>query len=172
MVDANQAQSSGTWQPGVQWDFHRALATARALDALELLLAGGTAAPLRLSTSWPASARRWPCPLPAARTTALPPRVPPDAGAECLRLAAARGMVLNGITTLRARWARWPEAYGKLVSLHHGGRILGTIAHLHLVASWPNAPYLGGAPRSAVADYRHAETLHRAAGGGCCRVCG
>ena len=47
MVDANQAQSSGTWQPGVMWDFRRALETARELGALELLLAGRTAAALR-----------------------------------------------------------------------------------------------------------------------------
>src|SRR5512142_403039 len=29
MADANQAQSSGDWQPGVLWDFRRALETAR-----------------------------------------------------------------------------------------------------------------------------------------------
>jgi L-alanine-DL-glutamate epimerase-like enolase superfamily enzyme len=34
MVDANQAQSSGTWQPGVRWDVRRALETARELDRL------------------------------------------------------------------------------------------------------------------------------------------
>ena len=34
MVDANQAQSFGTWQPGVMWDFHRALETARELERL------------------------------------------------------------------------------------------------------------------------------------------
>ena len=37
MVDANQAQSSGTWQPGVMWDFHRALQTARELEDLNCL---------------------------------------------------------------------------------------------------------------------------------------
>ena len=34
MVDANQAQSAGGWQPGVRWDFRRAVETARALQAL------------------------------------------------------------------------------------------------------------------------------------------
>jgi L-alanine-DL-glutamate epimerase-like enolase superfamily enzyme len=29
MVDTNQAQSSGNWQPGVLWDFRRAVGTAR-----------------------------------------------------------------------------------------------------------------------------------------------
>ncbi len=34
MVDANQAQSSGNWQPGLMWDYRRALETARELDQL------------------------------------------------------------------------------------------------------------------------------------------
>jgi L-alanine-DL-glutamate epimerase-like enolase superfamily enzyme len=37
MVDANQAQSSGAWQPGVMWDFRRALETARELERLNCL---------------------------------------------------------------------------------------------------------------------------------------
>ncbi|HIE91603.1 MAG TPA: mandelate racemase/muconate lactonizing enzyme family protein, partial [Acidobacteria bacterium] len=36
MTDANQAQSSGTWQPGIQWDFARALDTARALGDMNV----------------------------------------------------------------------------------------------------------------------------------------
>jgi D-galactarolactone cycloisomerase len=37
MVDANQAQSSGTGQLGVMWDFHRAFQTARELEDLNCL---------------------------------------------------------------------------------------------------------------------------------------
>ena len=33
-VDANQAQSATNWQPGVRWDYARALQTARELEAL------------------------------------------------------------------------------------------------------------------------------------------
>ena len=36
MTDANQAQSSGIWQPGIQWDYKRALDTARALNELNV----------------------------------------------------------------------------------------------------------------------------------------
>ena len=35
MVDANQAQSAGNWQPGVLWDFERAVETARQLQQLK-----------------------------------------------------------------------------------------------------------------------------------------
>ena len=34
MTDANQAQSSGNWQPGVRWEFERAVATARELQRM------------------------------------------------------------------------------------------------------------------------------------------
>ena len=34
MVDANQAESNGTWQPGVQWDYRRAAETSLALQEL------------------------------------------------------------------------------------------------------------------------------------------
>ena len=36
MTDANQAQSSGIWQPGIQWDYSRALDTARALKEMNV----------------------------------------------------------------------------------------------------------------------------------------
>jgi D-galactarolactone cycloisomerase len=50
-------------------------------------------------------------------------------------------MVCEGITTLR-KIGVLAEAFNKLVVPHHGGRNLGTIAHLHLVASWRHSPYL------------------------------
>src|SRR5215469_2404126 len=34
MIDANQAQSPGDWQPGVLWSFQRAVETARELQRL------------------------------------------------------------------------------------------------------------------------------------------
>ena len=44
MVDANQAQSFGNWQPGVRWDFRRALETARELERLNCYWRGTPAA--------------------------------------------------------------------------------------------------------------------------------
>jgi D-galactarolactone cycloisomerase len=38
---------------------------------------------------------------------------------------------------------------------HHGGGNIGVIAHLHLVASWPHAPFLELLHDPPVADYRH-----------------
>jgi D-galactarolactone cycloisomerase len=139
MVDANQAQSTGNWQPGVLWDYRRALETARQLEALGVY--------------WLEE------PLPRydfARIAELNRQVGlPLAGGENnrglheFREMCERGvydflqpepLVTEGITGLR-KIAALAEAYGLRIVPHHGGGDIGTIATLHLVASWPHAPY-------------------------------
>jgi L-alanine-DL-glutamate epimerase-like enolase superfamily enzyme len=140
MVDANQAQSFGTWQPGVTWDFLRALETARELEGLHCL--------------WLEEPR---------------PRYAFDELAELSRLVGIpiaggennRGvheyrwmleqnvfgilqpdiMVADGVTGFR-EIAALAEAHHKRVIPHHGGGNLGTIAQLHAIASWPHAPWI------------------------------
>ena len=140
MVDANQAQSFGTWQPGVRWDFHRALETARELE--------------RLNCLWLEEPR---------------PRYAFDELAELNRrvdIAIAGGennrgvheyrwmleqsaydilqadvMVADGLTGFR-EIADLAKAHNKRVIPHHGGGNLGTIAQLHAIASWPHAPWI------------------------------
>jgi L-alanine-DL-glutamate epimerase-like enolase superfamily enzyme len=153
MVDGNQAQSAGQWQPGIRWDFRRALETARALD--------------QLGCYWLEE------PLPRfafadlARINAAVAM--PIAGGENNRnlnefvqmiednvydLLQPEGMVMVGITELRKVYVL-AEAHGKQVVPHHGGRGLGTIAHLHLVAAWRNAPYLELLHDPPIAHYRY-----------------
>ena len=153
MVDGNQAQSAGQWQPGVRWDFRRALETARALD--------------QLGCYWLEE------PLPRfafadlARISAAVAM--PIAGGENNRnlqefvqmleqnvydVLQPESMVMVGITELRKVYTL-AAAYGKQVVPHHGGRGLGTIAHLHLVASWANAPYLELLHDAPIAHYRY-----------------
>jgi len=153
MVDANQAQSEGTWQPGILWDFRRALETARALD--------------QLGCYWLEE------PLPRfafkelARINAAVAM--PIAGGENNRglhefvqmveenvydVLQPESMVLNGITALR-KVGTLAELHGKKVCPHHGGRGLGTIAHLHLVAAWNHCPYLEMLHDPPVGEYQH-----------------
>jgi len=47
------------------------------------------------------------------------------------------------------------EAFGKRVIPHHGGGHLGTVAHLHLIASWAHSPYLELLHDPPIGDYRH-----------------
>lgn len=153
MVDANQAQSSGNWQPGIRWNYQRALETAQALQ--------------QLGCYWLEE------PLPRYafsdlaklnRAVALP-----IAGGEnnhglheflnmlqddVYDILQPESMVSEGVTTLR-KIGVLAEAFGKQVVPHHGGRNLGTIAHLHLVASWAHSPYLELLHDPPIGDYRH-----------------
>jgi L-alanine-DL-glutamate epimerase-like enolase superfamily enzyme len=153
MVDANQAQSSGNWQPGVRWDYRRALETARELQ--------------NLGCYWLEE------PLPRYAFTNLARLNDavelPIAGGENNRglheflqmlrdgvydILQPESMVSGGVTELR-KIGVLAEAFGKRVAPHHGGRGLGTIAHLHLVASWPHAPYLELLHDPPVGAYQH-----------------
>ncbi|MFN7922104.1 MAG: mandelate racemase/muconate lactonizing enzyme family protein [Bryobacteraceae bacterium] len=137
-VDANQAQSAGNWQPGVLWDFKRALATARELE--------------RLGVYWLEE------PLPRydfANLAELNRQVSMQiAGGENNRglhefrqmcelgvydVLQPEPLVMEGITGLRKIGAL-AEFYSKRIVPHHGGGNIGTIATLHLTASWPHAP--------------------------------
>jgi D-galactarolactone cycloisomerase len=153
MADANQAQSPGTWQPGVRWDLERAVETARELG--------------RLRCCW----LEEPLPRYAFDELAeLNRRVElPIAGGENNRgLHEFRWMleggvydilqpdcrVSGGITELR-RIGALAEASRKRVVPHHGGGGIGTIVHLHLVAAWPHAPYLELLHEPPIGSYEH-----------------
>lgn len=153
LVDANQAQSSGTWQPGIQWDFRRALETARELD--------------RLGCYW----LEEPLPRYAFKEIAKINQAVGMAVAggennvglhEFVQMVEGgvydilqpESMVLNGITALR-KIGVLAELHGKQVCPHHGGRGLGTVAHLHLAAAWSHCPYLELLHDPPIGDYRH-----------------
>ncbi len=152
-VDANQAQSSGTWQPGVIWDFRRAMDTAIELD--------------QMGAYWLEE------PLPRHqfdKIIVMCQKVEmPIAGGENNRglhefvdmvtngvydLLQPESMVMDGVTALR-KVGTLAELWGKQIVPHHGGGNIGVIAHLHLVASWPNAPYLELLHDPPIGDYRH-----------------
>jgi L-alanine-DL-glutamate epimerase-like enolase superfamily enzyme len=153
MTDANQAQSSADWQPGVRWTFERALETARELH--------------RMGVYWLEE------PLPRYAWDQLAELnrlvdVPLAGGENNIGLHEFRmmleqgvydilqpeGMVMMGISDLRKIGAL-AEFWNKRVVPHHGGGDIGTIAHLHLVASWKHAPYFEILHDPPVGDYAH-----------------
>jgi D-galactarolactone cycloisomerase len=153
MADANQAQSLGAWQPGVRWDLRRAIATARELQ--------------RLRCDW----LEEPLPRYAFDLLAELNRLVdlPIAGGENnsglheFTWMLERGVydilqpdcrMSGGITDLR-KIAAVAESFGKRVVPHHGGGGIGTIAHLHLVAAWPHAPYLELMHEPPIGSYQH-----------------
>ena len=159
MADGNQAQSSGNWQPGVQWDYRRAAETARELQ--------------RLGCYW----LEEPLPRYAFRDLArLNGEVElPIAGGEnniglhefvqmiegnVYDILQPECMAMGGVTALR-KIGVLAEAFGKQVAPHHGGGNLGTVAHLHLIASWPHAHYLELLHDPPVGHYRHGFSIFR-----------
>jgi D-galactarolactone cycloisomerase len=153
MADANQTGSPGDWQPGIQWDFYRALETARELK--------------NLNCAWLEE------PLPRYhfdQLAELHHRIEmPLAGGESNRgihefltmlrqdifdIIQPEVMLAEGATVLR-KIASLAEAFGRQIVPHNGGGNLGTIAHLHLIASWRNAPYIELLHDPPIGDYRH-----------------
>ena len=61
---------------------------------------------------------------------------------------------MDGVTTVR-KIGVLAEAFGKRIVPHHGGGDLGTIAHLHLIASWAHAPYIELLHDPPVGSYQH-----------------
>ncbi len=139
LTDANQAQSSGNWQPGVLWDYRRALETAREIERLGVIFLEE--------------------PLPRYEFTQIAELnrnvAIAIAGGENNRgihefrqmcelgvydILQPEPLVTEGVTGVRKIGAL-AESFGKRIIPHHGGGQLGTIATLHLVASWPHAPY-------------------------------
>ncbi len=159
MTDANQAQSPGNWQPGVLWDLRRAVETARELQ--------------RLNCYW----LEEPLPRYAFDQLAELNRLVeiPIAGGENnpglheFREMLERGvydilqpecLVAEGITGLRKIGAL-AEMFGKRVVPHNGGRYIGVLAHLHLIASWPHSPYIELLHDPPIGDYRHAFAIFK-----------
>lgn len=140
MTDANQAQSSGIWQPGIQWDYKRALDTARALNEMDVYW---LEEPLR-RYDYDGLAelnRQTDITLAGGENNQgvqefvdiidrkiydiLQPEILVTEGVQGLRMVAALGL-----------------ANHKMVIPHHGGGQLGTIAQLHMIGTWPHCPWV------------------------------
>lgn len=140
MTDANQAQSSGIWQPGVQWDFSRALDTARALKDLGVYW---LEEPLKRYDFDGLTELNRMVDIPLAGGEN-------NQGVQEFQTILERGvydilqpeiLVTEGVQGLRAV-AALALAKHKLVIPHHGGGQLGTVAQLHMIGTWPHCPWI------------------------------
>jgi len=140
MVDANQAQSATGWQPGVVWDFRRALETARELEKLNVYW---LEEPLRRYDFDGLAELNRLVGIPIAGGEN-------NVGVHEFRTMIEKGvfdilqpdiMVADGVTGFR-EIAAMAAAFGRRVIPHHGRGNLGTVAQLHCIASWPNAPWI------------------------------
>jgi D-galactarolactone cycloisomerase len=140
MIDANQAQSPADWQPGVLWDFRRAVETARELQ--------------RLNCVW----LEEPLPRYAFDRLAELNRLVeiPIAGGENSRwlheyfwmlqqqvydILQPETMAAEGISGMH-KIGVLAHAFGRKIVPHCALADLGTVAAMHLVASWPDPEWL------------------------------
>jgi D-galactarolactone cycloisomerase len=140
MVDANQAQSATGWQPGVVWDFKRALDTARELEKLNVLW---LEEPLR-RYDWSELAElnaQVGIPIVGGENNVGVQEFREILERKVFDIVQPDVMVADGVTGLR-EIAALAASFDKRVIPHHGGGNLGTIAQLHCIASWPNAPWI------------------------------
>jgi L-alanine-DL-glutamate epimerase-like enolase superfamily enzyme len=153
MTDANQAQSATGWQPGVVWDFRRAVETARELEKLN---AYWLEEPLRRYDFDGLAELNRLVEIPIAGGEN-------NIGVHEYRTMLEKGvfdilqpdiMVADGVTGFR-EIASLASAYKKRVVPHHGGGNLGTIAQLHCIASWPHAPWIEILHDPPIAAYTH-----------------
>jgi len=153
MTDANQAQSAAGWQPGVVWDFRRALETARELEKLNVYW---LEEPLRRYDFDGLAELNRQVEIPIAGGEN-------NAGVHEYRTMCEKCvfdilqpdiMVADGVTGFREIGAL-ANVYRKHVIPHHGGGNLGTVAQLHAIASWPNAPWIEILHDPPIASYLH-----------------
>ena len=153
MVDANQAQSPGQWQPGVIWDYRRALETARALDELGCVWLEEPRPRFAFDELSRLSAEVQ-IPIAGGESNSELRDFVQMCELNAYRVLQPECLVMNGISDLR-KVGVLAEAYGKEIVPHNGYGKIGMIAHMHLIASWRNAPYVEVIHDPPVGDYQH-----------------
>jgi L-alanine-DL-glutamate epimerase-like enolase superfamily enzyme len=140
MTDANQAQSAGNTQPGVNWSFDRALETARELEKFQVYW---LEEPLkRYDLDGQAK-------LNQLTQIAIAGGENNHGVAEYRTMIERRTydvlqpdvMVADGVMGFRTI-AEMALAFDKRVVPHHGGGNLGTITQLHAIATWPHSDWI------------------------------
>ena len=153
IVDANQAQSRSEWQPGIIWDYRRAVETARALQELgcEWLEEPRPRFAFDELSCLSASVD---IPIAGGESNADLHEFVQMCEQNAYSILQPECLVMNGITALR-KVGVLAELYGKQIIPHNGYGKLAMIAHMHLVASWRHAPYVEVVHDPPVGDYRH-----------------
>ncbi len=151
MCDGNQA-TNGPLTPTVRWDFRRALETARAYEQLGVYW---LEEPLpRYDYEHLAELNRL-VDVPLAGGEG-------NRGMREFRDLLDRGcfdiiqpeVLIDGPLALR-KYAVLAESMNKLICPHIGDACIATVCNMHLLASWPNAPYLEIYHDLPLNDYRY-----------------
>jgi L-alanine-DL-glutamate epimerase-like enolase superfamily enzyme len=140
MVDANQAQSSGTWQPGVTWDYKRAYESAVELQDLDVFWLEEPLARYNFEGLSKLNSNVEIRIAGGENNPGLAEFVQ-MCEQDVYKLLQPESMVMNGMKK-KKKIGNLAELYNKELVPHHGGGNIGVIAHQHLVASWRHAPFM------------------------------
>lgn len=153
MVDANQAESIQERPLGVQWDFQRALDTAKELEKSNVYW---LEEPLKRFDYEGLSKL---CELTTISLAGGENNSEIEDFNHMLKkrvydVIQPESLVMDGVTEL-LNLGELAKNYGKRIVPHHGGGEIGLIAHMHLVAAWGHAPYLELLHDPPVGSYEH-----------------
>ena len=153
MADGNQAQSSGDWQPGVQWNAQRAYETASELQDMNVYWLEEPLTRYNYDGLAELSSKLE-IPIAGGENNPGVNEFVQICEQGVYSLLQPESMVMNGLTNLR-KIGVLAELYGKEIVPHHGGGNIGVIAHMHLVASWRHAPFMELLHDPPVGHYRN-----------------
>ena len=153
MADGNQAQSSGDWQPGVQWNAQRAYETASELQDMNVYWLEEPLTRYNYDGLAELSSKVE-IPIAGGENNPGVNEFVQICEQGVYSLLQPESMVMNGLTNLR-KIGVLAELYGKEIVPHHGGGNIGVIAHMHLVASWRHAPFMELLHDPPVGHYRN-----------------
>ena len=153
MADGNQAQSSGDWQPGVQWNAQRAYETASELQDMNVYWLEEPLTRYNYDGLAELSSKVE-IPIAGGENNPGVNEFVQICEQGVYSLLQPESMVMNGLTNLR-KIGVLAELHGKEIVPHHGGGNIGVIAHMHLVASWRHAPFMELLHDPPVGHYRN-----------------
>ncbi len=142
MVDANQAQEPGTAgaEDDLVWGFDRALATCRELANYDVTWLEEPLGRYEFDTL-ARLAEASDVPIAGGENNVGLHEFRWLIDQHCYDLIQPDALVCGGLGLLR-KVAAYAEMHNMRIAPHHGGNGLGVAAHLHLIASLPNAGYI------------------------------
>jgi len=139
LVDANQAQSSYPWQPGIIWDFDRAKRMNEVMHELGCYWLEEPRPRFNYKELKELSSMNK-TKIAGGENNAVLGDFHHMVENDVYDILQPESMVLGGITPL-IEIGELSNKFNKEIVPHHGGGDIGVIAHMHLLSTWNNAPF-------------------------------
>ena len=139
LVDANQAQSPYPWQAGVIWDLDRAKRMNQKMHELGCYWLEEPRPRYNFDELSELVSMNM-TKISGGENNTVVSDFHEMVNKNSYDILQPESMVMGGITPL-IEIGEISKKYNKEIVPHHGGGDLGVVAHMHLLATWNNAPY-------------------------------